>query len=141
LDPTSWGLYAFNDRFLVIKDLKERYNVRVRSRIGGIKFEGLTYMPDALEIAGQIIRRRNENLRLITVISDGWPFGYSNIDRALSKTLDTLERRNITVLGISAKSRRMKFFFKNYCVVYTLRDLKKKFSNLYMTASRIAVET
>jgi len=127
--------------FLVVKDLKERYNVRVRSRIGGIRFEGFTFMPDALEVAGQIIKSRNENLRLITVISDGWPFGYADMDSALAETIDTLQRRNIAVLGIGAKSRRMSLFFKNYCTVYTLRDLKKKFSTLYMEASRIAVET
>ncbi|MCK4313710.1 VWA domain-containing protein [Candidatus Bathyarchaeota archaeon] len=140
LDSSSWGMYAFNDRFLVIKDPKERYNVRVKSRIGGLKFEGFTYMPDALEIAGQIIKARNENLRLITVISDGWPFGYTDIESALSETISSLKKRNIAVLGIGAKSRRMKFFFKNHCTVYTLRDLKKKFSTLYMEASRIAVE-
>ena len=141
LDPTSWGMYAFNDRFLVVKDPKERYNQRVKSRIGGIEFEGFTFMPDALRIAGDIIKQRNENLRLITVISDGWPFGYEGIDDELSEVLGTLQKRNIAVIGIGAKSRRMQLYFKNYCLVYTLRDLKKKFSNLYMEASRIAVET
>ena len=141
LDPTSWAMYAFNDRFLVVKDPKERYNQRVKSRIGGIEFEGFTYMPDALKVAGDVIRQRNENLRLITVISDGWPFGYEGIDDELSEVLGTLQKRNIAVIGIGAKSRRMQLYFKNYCLVYTLRDLKKKFSNLYMEASRIAVES
>ncbi|MCK4440076.1 VWA domain-containing protein, partial [Candidatus Bathyarchaeota archaeon] len=141
LDPSSWGMYAFNDRFLVVKDPKERYNQRVRSRIGGVKFEGFTFMPDALKIAGEIIKQRNENLRLITVISDGWPFGYAGIDDELSKVLDVLQRANIAVIGIGAKTQRMQLYFKNHCTVYTLRDLKKKFSNLYMEASRIAVET
>ena len=98
-------------------------------------------MPDALKVAGQIIKERNENLRLIAIISDGWPFGYSDVEDALSEVVDTLQKRNITVIGIGAKSRRMGFFFKNHCTVYTLRDLKKKFSNLYMNASRTAVET
>ena len=141
LDPSSWSMYAFNDRFLVVKDPKERYNQRVRSRIGGVKFEGFTFMPDALKIAGEIIKQRNENLRLITVISDGWPFGYAGIDDELSKVLDVLQRANIAVIGIGAKTQRMQLYFKNHCTVYTLRDLKKKFSNLYMEASRIAVET
>jgi len=141
LDSASWGMYAFNDRFLVVKDPKERYNQRVKSRIGGIEFEGFTFMPDALRIAGDVIKQRNENLRLITVISDGWPFGYEGVDDELSEVLGTLQKRNIAVIGIGAKSRRMQLYFKNYCLVYTLRDLKKKFSNLYMEASRIAVES
>ena len=141
LDSASWGMFAFNDRFWVVKDLKERYNQRVKSRIGGIEFEGFTFMPDALRVAGDVIKQRNENLRLITVISDGWPFGYEGVDDELSEVLGVLQKGNISVIGIGAKSRRMQLYFKNHCLVYTLRDLKKKFSNLYMEASRIAVET
>jgi hypothetical protein len=141
LDSASWALYAFNDRFFVIKDPKERYNERVKSRIGGIDFDGFTYIPDALIMAGQSIKTRPENLRLITVISDGWPYGYPNIDVALSETLNTLQGGNISVLGIGAKSRRMEFFFNRNYPVYTLRDMTKNFSNLYMEVSRVAAES
>jgi len=141
LDPTSWGMYAYNDRLLVIKDLRERYNVRVKSRIGGIKFEGFTYMPDALTIAGQILKERAENLRLIAIISDGWPYGYSEVNAALSEILNTLTGGNISVIGIGARTRRMEFFFKSNCTAYTLRDLSKKFSNLYFEVSNIASGT
>jgi hypothetical protein len=141
LDPTSWAVYAFSDRFYVIKDPKERYNARVKSRIGGLKFEGFTYLPDALKLAGQIIKARSENMRLITVISDGWPYGYSDMDATLAETLDNLAKRSVSVIGIGTKSRKMEAVFKPYVTVYDLRDLTKKFSNLYFEASRIAAET
>ncbi|NIO37626.1 hypothetical protein GTO27_07975 [Candidatus Bathyarchaeota archaeon] len=141
LDPGSWGAYAFNDRFLVVKDLNERYNVRVKSRIGGIRFEGFTFMPDALKVAGNIIKKRNENLRLIMIISDGWPLGYESIDEELAEALDTLRKARVAVIGVGARSRRVQLYFRNHCLVYTLRDLKRKFSNLYMEASRVAVES
>lgn len=141
LDPTSWGVYAFNDRFYVIKDPKERYNARVKSRIGGLKFEGFTYLPDALKLAGQIIKARSENMRLITVISDGWPYGYSDMDATLAETLDNLAKRSVSVVGIGTKSRKMEAVFKPYVTVYDLRDLTRKFSNLYFEASRIAAES
>jgi len=139
IDPTSWAMYAFNDRFFIIKDPRERYNIRVKSRIGGIKFDGFTYLPDALEIAGQIMKKRSENLRLITVISDGWPYGYPNIALALTESVEALERAQITVIGIGANSRKVENFFQLNCIVYTLRDLTKQFSNLYLEASRVAV--
>jgi len=141
MDPASWGMYAFNDRFLIIKDVKERYNARVKSRIGGIEFEGFTYLPDALRIAAQIIKTRAENLRLVTIVSDGWPYGYPDMAAALSETLNFLEGGNIAVLGIGVKSRQMELLFKSCSTVYNLRDLTKKFSNLYLTASRTAAET
>ncbi|MEM3463384.1 MAG: VWA domain-containing protein, partial [Candidatus Bathyarchaeia archaeon] len=141
LDPHSWAMYAFNDRFYVIKDMKERYNVDVKSRIGGLQFDGLSYMPDALNLAGEIIKTRNENLRLITVISDGWPYGYQNIDTALSETVDALQSKRIDVVGIGAQAQRMRFLFRNHSIVFTHRDLTKKFADIYMELSRIAIET
>ncbi|MEM2984778.1 MAG: hypothetical protein QXL24_06115 [Candidatus Jordarchaeaceae archaeon] len=141
LDPTSWAMYAFNDRFFVIKDLKERYNIRVKSRIGGIKFGGLTYIPDALTVTGEVMKARNDKLRLITVISDGWPYGYPSIDIALTEIVNALKSRDISPVGIGAKSTRIGSYFKSNCSAFTLRDLTKQFSRIFIEASNIAVET
>jgi len=140
LDQHSWAAYAFSDRLWIIKDLKERYNTRVKSRIGGIKFEGMTYMSDALKVAGQIIKPRTDSMRLITVISDGWPFGYADMSTALSETVNTLTKGNISVVGVGAQSRRMESHFKSCSTVYSLRDLTRRFSHLYMAASNAAAE-
>lgn len=139
IDSASWGLYAFNDRFIILKDLMERYGPKVKARIGGLRFEGLTYMPDALQLAAELLKNRAENLRLITVVSDGWPYGYSKIAVALGETLDFLERADITVIGVGVKTSRMENFFKMNCNVECMRDLTKKFSNLFLEAGRGAV--
>jgi len=141
LDPTSWALYAFNDRFFVIKDMKERYNMRVKSRIGGVKFSGLSYIPDALTLAGEVMKTRNDELRLITIISDGWPYGYQNITTALTETVNTLKSREIVSVGIGAKSTRMGIYFPSSCSIFTLRDLTKQFSSIFLEESQIAAET
>jgi hypothetical protein len=141
LDPASWGVYAFNDRFLVVKDPKERYNVRVKARIGGIRFEGSTLLSDALMTAGQVIKSRAENMRLITVISDGYSYEYSKASGTVLETVKTLEGRSISLIGIGAKSRRIGTLFKTGFSVYTLRDLSRKFSSLYLSASRVAADT
>lgn len=140
LDPTSWGMYAFSDRFFIIKDPKERYNIRVKSRIGGIRFEGSTLLSDALTVAGQIVKSRAENLRLITVISDGYQYTSAGMPDTLAPTIDALEARSISLIGIGAKSKKMESLFKTNCSVYNLRELSRKFSNLYMSASIVAAE-
>jgi hypothetical protein len=139
IDSTSWGLYAFNDRFFILKDLTERYGPKVKARIGGLKFEGLTYLPDALRLAGELLKNRAENLRLVTILSDWRPQGYSEIATALAKTVDFLEKADITLVGVGVKSDRMKKFFRVSCNVRSLRDLTKKFSNLFLEAGRGAV--
>lgn len=141
LDPTSWALYAFNDNFFIVKDMKERYNMRVKSRIGGIKFGGLSYIPDALNMACEVMKARSDKLRLITVISDGWPYGYPNIAMALTETVNTIQSREMTILGIGTKSTRTSIYFKSNCSAFTLRDLTKHFSSIFIEASNIAAET
>jgi len=139
IDSASWGIYAFNDRFLILKDPTERYGPKTKARIGGLRFEGLTYMPDALRLAGEILKKRPDNLRLLTILSDGWPNGYSNITAALAETLRVLEKAGIVVIGLGVKSNRMENFFRLNCNVKDARDLTKTFSNLYLEACRSAV--
>jgi hypothetical protein len=139
IDSSSWGIYAFNDRFLILKDPTERYGPRTKARIGALKFEGPTYMPDALHLAGEILKKRSENLRLVTVLSDGWPYGYSKITNALLKTLKSLKKSGIVVIGIGIKTSRMENFFRVNCRVKDLMDMTKKFSSLFLEASRSAV--
>ena len=141
MDPASWAMYAFSDRFFVIKDPKERYNVRVKSRIGGIKFDGPTLLSDALMVAGQVIKNRSENMRLITVVSDGYQYNYSSLKDSLSETVKMLERKSVSLIGVGTKSRQMEQLFKSSFTVYSLRDLAKKFSSLYLSASMIAAES
>jgi len=139
IDPTSWGLYAFNDRFLILKDPNERYGPRIKARIGGLKFEGLTYMPDALQLAAEILKSRAESLRIITILSDGWPYGYSQITSALAETTDFLQKKSINVIGLGVGTDRMKNYFRVNCNVQSMRDLSKGFSNLFLEACRGAV--
>ncbi len=139
IDPTSWGIYAFNDRFLILKDTTERYGPKIKARIGGLRFEGLTYMPDALRLAGEILKRRAENLRLLTILSDGRPYGYSNVTVALGETLEFLEKVGMVVIGVGVKTNRMENFFRVNCNVKDMRDLAKKFSHLFLDAGRGAV--
>ncbi len=54
-DPTSWTFFAFSDKLYILKDSTESYSKRVRARIGGLKFDGLTFIPDAVTIAGKML--------------------------------------------------------------------------------------
>lgn len=139
MDPGSWTLFAFSDRFYVLKDASEAYSRRVRARIGGLKFDGLTYMPDALQVAGDIIGRRFESQKFLVILSDGWPYGYPNMSKVLSKTIDSLKKKGIMVIGVGLESERMQKFFKNSAAVYNQKDLVKKFAEIYTKTSVAAL--
>jgi hypothetical protein len=41
---------------------------------------------------------------------------------------------------VGAQSKRREFFLKSCSTVYSLRDFTRRFSNLYLQASKAAVE-
>ena len=140
-DPTSWTFFAFSDKLYIIKDSSESYSKRVRARIGGLKFEGLTYIPDAIQIAGKMLAKRFEEQRCLLVISDGWPYGYPNMSITLKKCVDDLLRKGVIVIGIGVDTKRMDNFFNLHASVYTQKDLVNKFGSIYANASAKALET
>jgi hypothetical protein len=139
MDMTAWSVFAFNDRLEIVKDFSEPYNTRVKARLGGLTFKGLSYMPDAIEIAGRALMERREELKVMMVISDGWPYGYSNIYPATSTIINELEASNMAVIGIGSQSRRMEFIFNAHCTSYTLKEFITRFSRRYMAACENAV--
>jgi Mg-chelatase subunit ChlD len=139
-DPTSWTFFAFSDKFYILKDSTESYSKRTRARIGGLKFEGLTYIPDAITIAGKMLAKRFEEQRVLILISDGWPYGYTNMPISLKETIDELVKKNVIVIGIGVETERMGSFFRLHSSIYTPKDLVKKFASTYAHASEKALE-
>jgi Mg-chelatase subunit ChlD len=140
-DATSWTFFGFSDRFYILKDSNESYSQRVRARIGGLKFEGLTYIPDAVYVAGKMLAKRFEEQRVLIVISDGWPYGYANMPSTLMVNIAELLNKGVIVIGIGVETDRMNNFFKLSTSVYKQKDLLKKFANVFVKASEKALET
>jgi hypothetical protein len=140
MDPGSWTFFAFSDKFYILKDSTEAYTRRVRARIGGLKFGGLTYMPDAIQLAGRILSKRYDEQRVLVVISDGWPYGYSDIPAALKESIDKLVKRDVIVIGIGVETERMSNFFKLSAAAYNQKDLVKRFAKIFVSASAAALE-
>lgn len=130
-DAASWSVFAFNDRFEIIKDFTEQYNTKVKSRLGGLEFKGLTYMPDAMEIAGWSLGKQREELKILVVVSDGTPFGYTNIYPTTNGILKDLKAAEIAVIGIGVQSDQMEFIFNSYVTTYTMKDFVNRFGQRY----------
>ena len=141
MDSGSWAFFAFNDSFWVLKDSSEQYSNKVRARLGGLKFGGMTYLPDAMRVSGEFLTKRYDEQRFLVVISDGWPYGYQGIDEAVSEALTWLQQKGIAVVGIGVETEKMKTFFKISTPVYTQKDLIKRFSSIYVNASAAMLET
>ena len=132
LNQNSWGIYAFNTKFYVVKDFSETYTNRVRARIGGLTHSGLTYLPDAVRLASQALMKRIEEAKVLVIVSDFFPAGYENIEEELRETLKKIERMGIGVIGIGIRSKAVRKYLRANCVVQTPFELMKKFTKAFI---------
>jgi hypothetical protein len=135
LDQNSWGMYAFNNKFYVIKDFSERFDVHTKARIGGLTYGGFTYLPDAVLLAAQALIKRSEESRVLVVVSDFFPSGYENAEEKLKENIKKIEHMGIGIVGIGVNSRAVRQYVRTGCVVEGPYDLMKKFTKAFMEYS------
>jgi len=127
VNPNSWSMYAFNTGFYIIKDFLEPYSNHTRARIGGLKHTGMTYLPDGLTLAAAALKRKMAELKILVAVSDFFPSGYGEVEKALAETARKIEKSGIGVIGIGINSNAVKKYFRTHCVVENPYDLMKKF--------------
>jgi nitric oxide reductase activation protein len=132
LDQNSWGMYAFNNKFYILKDFTERYNTRVKARIGGLTHSGFTYLPDAILLAAQALTRRVEEARMLVVVSDFFPAGYDSAEEKLRENVRKIERMGVGVIGIGVNSYAVRQYIRTSCIVESPHDLMKKFTKAFI---------
>lgn len=131
LNQNAWSLFAFNDKFYIVKDFSESYTNRVRARIGGLGHGGMTYLPDGLLLATEALKQRTEEMKILVVISDFFPSGYEDAEETLTECAKKIQRSGIGVIGIGVKSRAVKKYFRINCIVDSPFELMKKFVDAF----------
>jgi hypothetical protein len=132
LDQNSWGMYAFNNKFYILKDFSERYNTRVKARIGGLTHSGFTYLPDAILLAAQALTKRVEEARMLVVVSDFFPAGFDSAEEKLRENVRKIERMGVGVIGIGVNSYAVRQYIRTSCIVESPHDLMKKFTKVFI---------
>jgi len=135
LNQNSWGMYAFNNKFYIIKDFTEKYDARVRARIGGLTHGGFTYLPDAILLAAQALKGKLEEAKVLVVVSDFFPAGYEDAEEKLRENIKKVERMGVGIIGIGVNSSAVKRYIRTSCVVEDPYDLIKKFTKAFIEFS------
>jgi cobalamin biosynthesis protein CobT len=128
-------MYAFNNKFYIIKDFSERYDAHVRARIGGLTHGGFTYLPDAVLLAAKALTGRLEEARVLVVVSDFFPAGYEGAEEKLKENIKKIERMGIGIIGIGVNSTAVRRYIRTNCVVENPFDLMKKFTKAFIEYS------
>ena len=134
-NPNSWACYSFNENFYIIKDFSEIYGNSTRARIGGLSSGLKTYLPDAMRIAAGRLRSATEDVKVMLIVSDGFPLGYEGIDRALIETIDKIKKSGIQLIGMGIGSSSMRKYFRTNFSVTNPFDLMKNFVKTYTELS------
>ena len=135
LNQNSWGMYAFNNKFYVVKDFSEKFDSKVKARIGGLIHGGFTYLPDAVLLAAQALTKRIEEARVLVIVSDFFPTGYGDAEEKLKENIKKVERMGVGVIGIGVNSRAVRQYTRVNCVVESPYDLMKKFTKAFLEYS------
>lgn len=126
-NANSWSMFAFSNKFFVVKDFSEPYSNHTRARIGGLKHTGMTYLPDGLLMAGEALRRQTAEMKILMVVSDFFPSGYGEVEKTLSESVKRVEKSGIGVIGMGINSSAVKKYCRTNCVVENPYDLMKQF--------------
>jgi len=137
-NQNAWSEFAFSDKFYIVKDFTENYTNRIRARVGGLEHGGMSYIPDALLLAAEALKRRTEEMKLLVVVSDFFPSGYIDAEDRLIQCVKKIEKSGMGVIGVGVKSRAAKSYFRLNCVVENPYELMKKFVEAFFAFSSSA---
>ncbi|MFQ5761813.1 MAG: hypothetical protein ACE5PO_02145 [Candidatus Bathyarchaeia archaeon] len=133
-DPSLWGLYAFDSSFRIVKDFREIYTNAIRSRVGGLSYRNKTYLPDAIYVASEILRRIvTDSLKVILVVSDFVAFGYDDIEDQLAQVTKKTRNDGIDLIGVGVNSTPLKKYFNSFCMIEHPYQMLRYFVQAYMS--------
>jgi len=107
----KWGLYSFNNNFLIVKDHAEKFTQQIKARIGGLENKGLSFIPDAIEMGTRILTHDHKSAhKYLIIMTDCKSLGYDNIDDSFKRSIQYANRHRINVIGIGIPDNLIKFF-------------------------------
>jgi hypothetical protein len=132
---TQWAMLSFNNSIQVIKDFSEEYGMTTKARIGGLTQRSTTLLPDALQVAHKALGTREAGVRILVVVSDGYPSGYNDIDKKLISVIKGFSKSDIYLMGVGVDSGAIKQYFPVNCVLSSPYEMMKTFAKSYFELS------
>ena len=132
----KWGMYCFNNNFLVVKDQDQKYDQKSKARLGGIKNQGLSFIPDAIKVGCRILMADTTcEKKYLILITDGKLLGYNRIDEKMQESITLAKRAGINIIGIGVPTGVAKSFTATINE-RSLRKSVKKFIDAYTAISQ-----
>ena len=144
----EYAIYGFSGngrddaQFYTVKELGERYDDRVRSRIGGIYGRSKTRMGPAIRHATKRLMSVDSNVKLMILLTDGRPYdsdtyqdnAYAQADTQMALREARREKIHlfcVTVDQEGADYLPQMYSDANFVVIDDIRTLPQKLPQLY----------
>ncbi|MDE1770840.1 MAG: VWA domain-containing protein, partial [Thaumarchaeota archaeon] len=131
----AWALFSFDNNFQILKDFEEKYTHEVQARIGSLENQGLSLLPDAIELTRRMLLTDTRERKYIFLITDGYPSGYEKITQHLAKITKKLDASGISLIAIGVSKFTSKRFRNNVRGSSNLGQMVAKFITAYRTVS------
>ncbi|MDG7022584.1 MAG: VWA domain-containing protein [Nitrososphaerota archaeon] len=128
---TQWAMFGFNNSLQVIKDFSEPYGMTSKARIGGLAQRQTTLLPDAIQVATKALNSRDATVRILVVVSDGYPSGYNDIETKLVQVIKNISKTSVYLIGVGIDSAAIKKYFPFNCVASTPFAMMKGLAKSY----------
>ena len=131
----AWALFSFDNNFQILKDFEEKYDHEVQARIGSLENNGLSLLPDAIELSRRVLAADPRERKYIFLVTDGYPSGYEKINQHLAKIGKKLDASGISLIAIGVSKSTSKRFRNSVHESSNLGQLVAKFITAYKTIS------
>lgn len=131
----AWALFSFDSNFQILKDFEEKYTHEVQARIGLLENNGLSLLPDAIELTRRILLDDPRERKYIFVITDGHSSGYGQINQQIAKIAKKLDASGVSLIAIGVSKSTSKRFRNSVRGSSNLGQLVSKFITAYKTVS------
>ena len=131
----AWALFSFDSDLQILKDFEEKYDHEVQARIGSLENNGLSLLPDAIELTRRMLLDDSRERKYIFIITDGHPSGYERINQYLTKIGKKLDASGVSLIAIGVSKSTSKRFRNSMRGSSNLGQLVAKFITAYKTIS------
>jgi hypothetical protein len=131
----TWALFSFDNTFQILKDFEEKYTHEVQARIGSLENNGLSLLPDAIELTRRILIADQRERKYVFLITDGYTSGYEKVNRHLAKIGKKLDASGISLIAIGVSKSTSKHFRNSIRESSNMGQLVAKFITAYKTVS------
>ncbi len=135
--PDQWALFSFNNSFEIMKDFDEDYSITTKARLGALTQRNMTLLPDAMRVANGVLASKPVDVRIIVLVSDGYPTGYKEIEKSLVETIKEISRSGTMLIGVGINSHEIEEYFTVHCVLDSPYQMMKTFVKAYLELSSL----